>query len=121
VVTPAVSTVYTVTGSDANNCVNSFTLQILVDPCTGILEAPVEGNQTLLVYPNPGRSVVTIKAERAMELILVNELGQVLRKLELSTENNFEVQVSHLAAGIYFIQSKENSAVLKPKVLVQDY
>lgn len=120
VVTPAVSTVYTVTGTDSNNCVNSFTLQILVNPCTVIEEALVEGDQMLLVYPNPSRSVFTVKAERAMELILLNELGQAIRKLELSTENNFEVQVSHLAAGIYFIQSKENSAWLKHKVFVQD-
>ena len=120
VVAPAVTTVYTLTGTNANNCSNSATIQIMVDPCTGIHENSLQGNQTIVVYPNPSSSAFTVKALTSMELLLVNELGQVLRTIDLNSDNNFEYRVIDLTNGIYFIRSKENSGTHTLKVLVQD-
>jgi len=120
VVSPSATTVFTLTGTNANNCSSSITIQILVDPCTGISETTLEENQSILVYPNPSSSAFTIKALTAMELLLVNELGQVLRAIDLNSENNFEYRVSGLANGIYFIRSKENSGTHALRVFVQD-
>ncbi len=120
VVAPAVTTVYTLTGTNANNCSNSATIQIKVDPCIGIHEKSLQGNQSIVVYPNPSSSAFTVKALTSMELLLVNELGQVLRAFDLNSENNFEYQVGGLANGIYFIRLKGNSGKHSLKVLVQD-
>ena len=58
------------------------------------------------IYPNPSMGNFTIKAIKQMNLNLVNELGQVIKEIQLNDGNNNTVSASNLSSGIYFIVGK---------------
>ncbi len=77
------------------------TAEACADP-TGITPATAEG---IKVYPNPASSfvnVVTISETR--QIILVNYLGQVVRKMTVSGAETLKLDVSAYESGIYFIK-----------------
>ena len=77
------------------------TAEACADP-TGITPATAEG---IKVYPNPASSfvnVVTISETR--QIILVNYLGQVVRKVTVSGAETLKLDVSTYESGIYFVK-----------------
>jgi hypothetical protein len=105
-VSPQIQTNYTVTGTDANGCKNTATVQVRVGTCTGIDERGNTQNG-LVVYPNPNTGTFTIRGvETDLKLILVNELGQLIQHIELSAGNNYQADVKDLSKGIYFIKGQ---------------
>lgn len=101
-VAPTIQTNYTVTGTDANGCVSTGSVQIKVSNCLGLNELNGKNN-TLLIFPNPNNGEFTVQAEEPLSLNVINELGQVVRTIGLSENNNYKVTVSDLSKGIYFI------------------
>ncbi len=93
--------IYTLTGVSAQGCEASITVPINVSACTGINE--LDNNKQLSIYPNPNNGEFIINAEKEMTLSLVNELGQVVKKLDVNSKNNYQVSVSNLPNGIYFV------------------
>jgi hypothetical protein len=117
-VNPNTNTTYTVIGTDANGCKGTASIQIKVYQCVGISEN--NGNSNLLqVYPNPSSGEFNISADQQMSLLLVNELGQLIRALELTAENNYSVEVKDLSKGVYFITSSNSDLQLNKKIIVQ--
>ncbi|MBK9285598.1 MAG: T9SS type A sorting domain-containing protein [Sphingobacteriaceae bacterium] len=119
---PSVTTVYTVTGTDVNGCTNTSIINIMVDPCTGIIQS---GNLTAeyKIYPNPSSSEinVTINTLKPMELEiklfdntgkLVHDSSQAFSK----EKKNYTMKINHLADGIYNLQisdGKDFSKLIK--------
>lgn len=58
------------------------------------------------ILPNPGRETIFIKGEEKETLILCNQIGQEIRRIELNEQNNFNFAVSGLLPGLYFISGK---------------
>lgn len=119
---PTVTTVlnYTVTGyGPGGNCSAKKTFSVLVSKCTGVEELTMNGNR-LQIYPNPNRGEFTISSTADVYFQLVNELGQVLRVIELSAKNDRQLLVKDLPAGIYFLRDKSGSVSEKHKILVSD-
>lgn len=103
--------------TDANNCTGTSVISMTVSACTGINE--INSNSDLvLVYPNPSKGSFTLKAETALNLVLSNQLGQILKSIELNTWNNFEVNIDDLSAGMYFIFDQNLSSGIKQKIIV---
>jgi hypothetical protein len=50
---------------------------------------------------------------------VLNELGQLLRVVELNEHNQRQVQISDLPKGIYFIQGENANGNLKHKLIVE--
>lgn len=96
------SPVYSLQGSDANGCVNSATIQIVVKSCTGIGEE-ADKVSVIQVYPNPNDGEFTVKMDKRAELQLYNELGQFVQSIELNESNDFEVRVGGLSNGVYYM------------------
>jgi len=48
----------------------------------------------------------------------VNELGQVIRTMKLSAQNNHTVQVDDLANGVYFIVGQNNEVKINQKIII---
>lgn len=117
IVTPSSTTNYTVTGTDANGCVNTATIQIKVNPCTGIDELNTSQN-LLSVYPNPNNGEFTVRANSEITLKVVNELGQEVRTVSLSNQNAYTASVNDLPTGIYFIVGQNGSSKVNQKVVV---
>jgi len=120
-VNPNTNTTYTVTGTDANGCVNTGTVQVKVSGCTGINE--LQGlNTGILIYPNPNTGDFMIELDPAttgldITLTLVNEIGQIVRIIKIS-ESNHKVSITDLAKGIYFITGKKENILINQKVVV---
>jgi hypothetical protein len=117
-VNPNTNTTYTVIGTDVNGCKSTASIQIKVFACVGINETEVASN-FIQIYPNPSSGEFNISANQSMSLILVNELGQLIRALELKAENNYSVEVKDLSKGVYFITSSNSELQLNKKIIVQ--
>jgi hypothetical protein len=116
-VSPAIQTNYTVSGTDGNGCKSTGTVQVRVSGCVGIGEHDLR-TEELVIYPNPNNGVFTIKSGSEMNLVVVNELGQLVQHIELSASNNYQVSVKELPNGIYFISGQSDHGRLYQKVVV---
>ncbi len=81
---------------------------------------------TLDAYPNPNNGEFTISTSQEGKFNIVNELGQLIQKIELNTENNFRIDIgtncnssNSLNPGVYFITGIINENVITKKVIVQ--
>ncbi|WP_317897258.1 T9SS type A sorting domain-containing protein [Aurantibacillus circumpalustris] len=108
---------YTVTGTDDNGCSNTATVQVKISNCTGLSEFSNLNNR-ITIYPNPNDGKFTIQSNVDLKLSLVNELGQLIRVINLSTNNNLEVNISDLAKGIYFVSGQIDGLQIYQKIVV---
>lgn len=113
---PPFSTSYFVSGSTGTCSSAPINIVVNVAICTVVNELS-EQQYGLSVYPNPGSGTFTIKAVKELEIHIVNELGQIVRKLNIGKENNFEAKVSELNSGVYFLTEK-NGRVVRDKIVV---
>jgi hypothetical protein len=105
---------YTVT---TNGCSDAVSQNINVEDCAGIEEMATFG---LEIYPNPASSVVTIKTGKDVMFSMIFEDGKVVypaSSLSMNTET--QLQVSHLAKGIYFLHFNGAQGNLVQKVIVK--
>lgn len=116
-VSPTALTGYTVTGLDANGCVNSATTSVEVGPCSGIAEN-LAGLSGFGVYPNPNSGEFVIDTPVKMDVTIVNALGQVIVKIALEEGKN-QVDLNTQAKGVYFVQFKNGSILKTVKIVKQ--
>lgn len=115
---PATSTVYTVSGTNGNGCVNTATVGITVSTCTGIDK--VAGNSTFMsVYPNPnsGEFIVTVSnvSERT-SIEIVDGLGKIVYLENIVSDK--QTIKTNFANGIYFVKLKDEKNVLAVQKLI---
>lgn len=98
-VSPALTTSYSVTGTDNNGCKGASAITVNVLNCTGLQEFSNEENG-FSVYPNPASTVFTIKGVAGETLKIVNSVGQSVLEQKLDSE----VVVIHnrLFPGVYY-------------------
>lgn len=105
---------YTVT---SNGCSDAASQSINVEDCAGIEEVSDFG---LEIYPNPASSVVMIKTGKDVNFSMISEDGKIVypvSSLAMNTETQLEV--SHLAKGIYFLHFNSAQGSLVQKVIVK--
>jgi len=103
-ISPLVSSIYTVTGSDTNGCLTSAFITQNVDACTGLSnQSGVEVNMS--VYPNPSNGEFSIDSYQDSEITIVNALGQFILHKNLEQGKN-KLDLTNYATGVYFIQFK---------------
>ena len=101
----------TYTYFDPNNCENYATETIWVDPCTGIDDNSDPSGIT--VYPNPSNGELTVRFDHDAKFVdikifnvtntvVYNEIAKDL------TERELNLNLGHLAKGVYFIRLKTN-------------
>lgn len=106
VVSPTVTTTYTFTSMNSSGCDYTITYTQYVGVVMGVgnLQA---ANDYLHVYPNPSNGVFNLKSSKEETVYILNQLGEVVKELELSPE--IEQQVSDLSSGIYVIHSSRGN------------
>lgn len=72
----------------------------------------------LETYPNPNNGNFTLRATEAGTFTISNELGQVIRKIELNEENQFRSEISDLPQGAYFVSAWIQNKLVTNKVMV---
>ena len=115
----SVTTTFTLTGKDLNNCSKTVTVTQFVATCIGIDEATEKGQIGLLVYPNPNNGNFTISSDVNITLRSMNVLGQELNTLLLTEENQNKVTVSSLPTGIYLVSGETKGLKVNKKIIVE--
>lgn len=107
VVSPSVTTTYTLTGTDLNGCTNSFVLTQSVSTCASLGELSNSSVQ-LRISPNPNQGIFTIENNAPCVANVYNALGELIHSVRLNT-NRAEVDLSDMPVGIYFIRANETT------------
>lgn len=111
VVSPTVSTTYTVTGSNGP-CSASAAVTVSVALCTGI-DPKTTIAYNVSVYPNPFKEELHLNATETVHAQLFNTLGQlvIVKTINLSGTIN----TAELATGVYYlsIQGSTGNKILK--------
>jgi hypothetical protein len=105
---------YTVTGTDSKNCVNTASVSITVDPCTGVAESSL--SQYITVYPNPSNGVINARFgfDGSKNVIVTNAVGAVIDQ-QVTDAHSYTADLSSFAKGIYFVKvvAGQSTAVFK--------
>ena len=111
-VAPMTTTNYTVVGSSAYGCKSSAVLTQTVNTCTEIRTNILDEENSLIVYPNPNNGTFRIRSNISGLGYIHNELGQLVRALNLSSGS--ETEIKELPIGIYFLITERK----KEKIIV---
>ena len=118
VLTATNSITHGVDGTGTNGCKGSKTIYIQVDPCVGVDKHTNEESRNLEIFPNPSDGSITLSGNKTMLITISNELGQVIKTLKLSENNQFKTEINELPNGVYFICNKLDKAMSARKVIV---
>ena len=97
-----------------------MSLQITVDVGVGMPE--LTGKHSIRLYPNPAKTLVTIIAEKAgkADLLVFNSYGrQVIAISNLDLSAPYQVDVSGLASGIYFVKVRMADGEESLKLIIE--
>ncbi|HQQ93600.1 MAG TPA: T9SS type A sorting domain-containing protein [Bacteroidia bacterium] len=101
VVSPTITTTYTVYGIDANNCKNTAVYTQSVSECIGITNnGSVETD--LKVYPNPNAGRFYVELDKEARLQITDLLGRVILETSLGAGTH-EIDLRDSAKGLYVL------------------
>jgi len=116
--TLSVTTTYTLTGTDNNNCSKTTTVTQFVATCIGIDDIDREG-RNINIYPNPNNGTFMIDSDQNMTLEVINALGKTVTTVQLQAGSSKEVTVGDLPAGVYFIRSQTDGSKINKKLIIE--
>ena len=103
--------------TDINGCTTSCSIEIECQDKAQALTQTIPSNNwvsNVTTYPNPVSTDLVVQLESNKtdntELLIVNAIGQVVKKETVNLfegKNKFELNVSNIPDGIYFIQFTE--------------
>lgn len=99
----------------AINCVSDDACLLYIDDVVLTYNVGINEplNKNVSIYPNPVSNVLHITANGYNKMKIINFLGQVIISENVSTAN-FEVNVSNLISGVYFVRLEgENGTITK--------
>jgi hypothetical protein len=104
-VKPTVTSTYTITGTDANFCVNTSTFTQIVGLCTGVND-PISRSNKSILFPNPANEHVTLVLGRSYFKTweLINALGQTILSGKINGDSAI-INISKIPEGCYNIKA----------------
>jgi hypothetical protein len=102
VISPTITTSYTVTGTDNFNCQDTAVVTQVVDLCNGIDQidtSPV----TISIYPNPNNGNFVIEYSEESKITIYNSLGQIIIE-EKNSGSKKDLSLKGFSNGIYFVR-----------------
>jgi hypothetical protein len=116
VISPSVTTTYTVTGSNSFNCQKTATVTQVVTSCAGIGEFASD-KESIELYPNPTSGKVTIQSMYNLSFEVYSVTG---KKLENGVLNGIQdIDLSIEPAGVYFIRFRSGTETVKVIKLIK--
>ena len=126
IVTPTITTTYTVMGTNGSGCKKTASILQNVNVCTGLNNIAASSNSNFFVYPNPTNGKITIETEKDnafLQIEVINELGQQLyttsNKDCITNHCFFDVDLSNYLNGIYFIKINTSNGIKYQKIILQ--
>ncbi|MBA3681322.1 MAG: T9SS type A sorting domain-containing protein [Bacteroidetes bacterium] len=120
VVSPTVTTGYTVTGTDASGCKNIALITQSVSTCTGIEMLTTLNSPAIILYPNPtnGNITVELNNESGKAIEVIDITGRVVLNV-FSSENKVKVNINDLSNGIYYVKVTNDNVINIIKIIKQ--
>lgn len=119
IISPTITTNYSVTATATNGCQNTASYTQTVVLCTGL--TITEDNATSInVYPNPFNDKLTVlfqDKDRSF-IEIYNAFGSLIYSYE-GAQLKLEIDLKDFEKGLYFIQFKKNNFVITKKVIKQ--
>ena len=100
VISPSVTTTYSVVGDAASVCPSTATVNQPVDPCSGI-NGIGSNSYNIAVYPNPFNEDITVSTNEAINVQFFNTLGQLV--IEKNIGKTDIINTQGFAKGIYHV------------------
>jgi hypothetical protein len=96
---PSSTATYTVTGTDANGCINTDQVTVFVE-CANLEE---ESMNEVMIFPVPATDILTIETHLSLQEVLVfNEVGQQVYSSHVNGMN-CKLDIRGLNSGVYYI------------------
>lgn len=118
-VTPSITTTYSVSGVNANNCLNSTVLTQSVSACTGLQQIALN-NGAINIYPNPNNGIFNIDFSGMdnLEVEIYNSSNKLVFSGTLhSGFNKIDLKTG---TGIYYYNIiDKNTIISKGKLIIQ--
>lgn len=105
VISPTITSTYSVIGIDTNNCSATSVITQSVSECTGIESLLL--NADIRIYPNPNQGVFTIELNENVRLSIRNILGDMVFEQELNAGGS-TIDISNFDNGIYIVSASVN-------------
>jgi hypothetical protein len=113
---PTATQSYIASGSNNNGCSNSDTVLVTVIDCTGIEE---QDDVTVSIYPNPIQDVLNFDFNQVVSggIELLSVEGKLISFIEINELEAYQMNLTSLAFGPYFIRMNLNGQVKSLKVI----
>jgi hypothetical protein len=120
VVSPSITTTYSVSGTNPSGCFGTATITQSVSACTGISDIASENN-VFDVYPNPANDKLNIVLSHHTNesfVLVVNAIGQTVYHKKVDESTTF-IDIKDFPAGVYFVGVKNNRALSITKKIIK--
>jgi PKD repeat protein len=101
----------------ANNNSAMISLDVIAPVVLGVNDN-LNNPLNFKVFPNPSDGEFTITSKSDMAFKIVNELGQVVKTININAGNNFTYKVGGLNTGMYFITSVSRGKTIQQKIII---
>lgn len=115
VVSPTLTTTYSLTGTNASGCSNNSMVTQSVSVCTGIETLAV--TETINIYPNPTNGLFFVELPYVSNIIITDALGRIVLN-ERMAEGKQEIDLQNEAKGIYFIKIESTTTYKMIKIIL---
>lgn len=124
--TPSASQNYTCYGTHYNGCSANKTVEVIVEPCTGLSKHA--GNElNIHLYPNPSKDLVNLKIAATVvsqiNIQVTDALGRIISQQKtnlVSGEQIISIDVSNFDSGIYFVKIQSAAGFTKTDKLIKE-
>jgi hypothetical protein len=106
IISPTVTTNYTVNGMGANGCVNVIAVSQSVSTCTGI-QSLSNSSSLISVYPNPSAGVFNIDLPYVSTITVVDALGKTVYNQHLQDGKHI-INLTNYTNGFYILKAESN-------------
>ncbi len=76
-------------------------------------------NSKFRLYPNPNRGLLNIDSEVDGEILILNQLGQVLKKITVKANAANSINIDELSEGIYFVKGTNKMNISEQKLIIK--
>lgn len=95
--------------NDLNNSVNILNVTVYATVFDDIDE---NESNLVSIYPSPASTALNVHAENFSNVQIINTFGQIVYSANI-TDNDFQINVSNLSNGVYFIRLNGESTVTR--------
>jgi len=118
IISPSITTNYSLIGTATNGCQNTANYTQNVIQCTNLLGQNNNSESLLNIYPNPFKNTITIfrNEQTISEIKIYNALGSLVFS-EKKNQYTIEIDLKNLNSGIYLVSVKNSSIITFKKII----